>query len=223
LVIVSFLNFSVNANRTQEGRSDYTIEKVTTSTFTPGADYVQRSMTQPPVIKYLQKHRHSVYMIVGLQIAHNAHVVQSQSKESGGGPDIGPLGLLAISPVDISLKTSVATQRTSAQSRSVLGDFIFAYRLRKCFYHRKSGVGSIKPSLYTKGADLFDHKLKMKRDEEEVKGSETSETPEGIIIIPNKIATVDLNSKVLKISATAIEQAADQGGCEVVLLSLVEP
>jgi len=219
LVIVNFFNFCVNANRTREGRSDYTIEKVTTNTFTPSGDYVQRSMTQPPVIKYLQEHRHSVYMVVGLKIAHNANVIQSQSKESGGGPDIGPLGLAAVSPVDMNFKASVVTQRTSEQSRTVLGDFIFAYRLRKCFYHRESGLGSIKPNHYTKGADLLNHGLKT--DEEEVKESETSVTPEGIIIVPDKIATVDLNSKVFKVPATAVAQAADQGVCEVVLLSRV--
>jgi hypothetical protein len=94
-------------------------------------------------------------MIVGLQIAHNARVEHSQGNESGGGPDVGPLGLSVISPIDMNFNMSVAAQRNSAQSYSVLGDFVFAYRIRKCFYHRGTGVGSIEPNHYNKRADLF--------------------------------------------------------------------
>jgi hypothetical protein len=105
-----------------------------------------------------------------------------------------------------------------------LGDFVLAYRIRKCFYHRKSGVGSIESSFFGKGAELSNFPSKTERDEYKVNESRISETsPEDIIIVPYKIATIDLNSKALKVPETATAQAADEDRSEFVFLSRVAP
>jgi hypothetical protein len=149
-------------------------------------------------------------------------VDHSQGRETGGGSDISQTGLSALgSPVDITLNASVTSQRNSTQSYSVLGDFVFAYRIRKCFYHRKSGLGSMESSFFAKGANLFNYPSTTERDEKQVNEAKISETPEDINIVPDKIAAFDLNSKALKVPKAATGQASDQGGCEIIFLSRV--
>jgi hypothetical protein len=45
---------------------------------------------------------------------------------------------------------------------------------------------------------------------------------EDITIIPDQIAAVDVNPRSLKVPGTAVVQAAEQGGCDLVLLSHIE-
>jgi hypothetical protein len=180
-------------------------------------------MTQPAVIKYLKRNQHSVYMVVGLQVAHNARVGHSQARETSGGPDIGPVGLSALGiPVDVTINASLATHPSSTQSYSVLGDFVFAYRIRKCFYHRKLGVSSIESAYFAKGAELFD--LHSKKETDENQGNEAKKSKPSIIIVPYEISNFDLNSKALKgVTESATGRATDQGGCDMIFLSQVAP
>jgi hypothetical protein len=106
-----------------------------------------------------------------------------------------------------------------------LGDFVFAYRIRKCFYHRKLGVSSIESAYFAKGAELFDFDSKKETDENQVNEAKNSETsPEDIIIVPYKISNFDLNSKVLKgVTESETGKATDEGGCEMIFLGQVAP
>jgi hypothetical protein len=219
LVIVNFLNFCIGSSHDKQATHTYKIEKVFCQSIDPNAHYVQMSMKQPEVIRYLEQHRHSVYMVVGIQIAQNAKVILTRRKNIENSADIGPLGLALVgSPIDGKVGGSISSKESVTQSETVIGDFVVAYRLRKCYYHRKSGVASIDTKLFVKGAKLYnDHDTDHKTQESTGIGASTATEIE--VIVPDNISTLDTDARSLKIQREAVGQGWDDEECEIIFLS----
>ena len=218
LVIFNFLNFYISSSRQTQSTKVYKIEKVGPMLLNPSDHYVQRSMQQPAVIQYLQHHRRSVYMVVGLQVAHTATVVHTGGKSTKFGGKIGPTGLaLAGSPIDAKLGGSTSTKDNVTQSYTVIGDFVFAYRLRKCYYHRESGVARMSNKFVR--AQLYNNDDDTIQEIEESMEIETSAATESMVIVPDNLSGVDLDARALKIPREAVCKAMDEEECELILLS----
>ena len=119
---------------------EYESEAMTTTLFNPSDNYVEKSIKQEAVQMFLRHHRKSLYMIVGVRIAHGAKVTITRGRAVGGGPNLGPLGLTAMgSPIDANMSIKISSDSSGSQQMSIEYDFVVAYRLKQCRYSRDSG------------------------------------------------------------------------------------
>jgi len=223
LVLANLLNFGIGSSCDKQATCIYKIEKVLSQsinpqTISPNSHYVQMSMQQAEVIRYLEHNRRSVYMVVGIQIAHNAKVTLVHSKNIENSATVGPTGVALVgSPIDGQVGGSISSKESVMQSETVIGDFVVAYRLRRCYYHRETGVASIETKFFVKGAKLYnDNDTAETLESTEIRTS----TATGVeVIVPDNIGAIDVDARSLKIQREAVARGWDDEECEIILLS----
>jgi len=153
--VFSFLPFSIGTSKGQSITHQYQIEKVEQKVLIPSEEFVHQSMLQGPVRKYLAKHlyRKAVYMIVGIKLGFCARIVHGTRQALSGSLAGGIPGLAVGIPLDVGAHMGASHMDAHFEEKRILHAFVFAYRLRKIRYFRKT---RIKNSIFTRGAELHD-------------------------------------------------------------------
>jgi hypothetical protein len=151
LGILNYLKLAWSGEKGSSYRHRFDVEMLETKLMEPSQDYLQMSMQQRPVLEHLQKNE-SIFMIVDVRIAHGAFTQHEEYRGKLGGIDVNvPLSSVSLGP-DVGLRGGGKSIKTSATLSAVSHEFIFAYRLRECFY---TGPGShVNIVAYTKGANI---------------------------------------------------------------------
>jgi len=152
--VLSILPCGIGGNAQKGTIHRYEINKVERRMFRPSRKYVQASVQQPDVLKYLARHRYrkSLFMIVGIKVGFNGQVVH-QRKYSRGGHLSGSIpGAVTGVPVDLGASVRHDTIDHSYERKAIPASFVFAYRLREIRYFKKDN--STTDTDFTKGAEL---------------------------------------------------------------------
>jgi hypothetical protein len=154
--------------------SVYRAKKMETIQFSPSLKYLTDTMATLVVSSYLlqKRMRKNVYLVTGVRIAHGVSV-KSDYDAQVSIPDMSIVvgGVPAGVPVRLGPSLSAHGSRMQFETES---SFVFAYRLRKVFYNRKSQ--SILGEVYGKGALLFDDGPEEDNETVEVLGLEDEDT-----------------------------------------------
>jgi len=220
-VFFNFLNFGLHGGADNDFEIKYESDGMTTINFTPTSDYIDKTIMQEAIQGYLQKHRTSLYMIVGVRVAHGAKFTYSQGRGRRGRADLGPFGLSAIgSPVDGRISITRSTSSSGGQTFTIDQDFVVAYRLRRCKYSRDSA--NLKPQFHTRGATMADLESSSSNTLQSRKKIGEDEKPTAEVISSLGIADVDMDAKTLKLNEECVRTAMDDEGCSCIVLSLTQ-
>jgi hypothetical protein len=154
--VLSYLPFGI-AGDTQRGTGyQYEIKKVHETVFRPSNSYVQQSVFQSDVLKYLAEngYRKSIYMIVGIRVGCDAIVTHSRDSKMGGKLSATVPGASLGIPVDLGVKAQLTQKETTFEQKRIPDSFVFAYRLREIRYFKKTK--STRDLEFARGADLHD-------------------------------------------------------------------
>lgn len=222
-IMVSFLSdiaAKVSAKWSGSVYHVYEIERTLTSELRPSDKFVNETLRQPAVTNYLAKHmlRKSLYMVVAIKIAQGAKVMHFDDKDCNFDAEVGASGAPAGVPVNAAVKGSSKSQGSTSGSCTVLGDFVFAIRLRKCRYYKSENRGEIALGYHTSGANLHDlDSSNVDRPDEEPVVEDRSV---GVIpLLDGEISKVDLDDYALDIEDAAVLNTVDEGEkCRCIML-----
>jgi len=215
-MFVNVFKFGIHAGRTTEMSIKYDSPGMTTHTFFPSPEYVTQSTLQPAVVEYLNRRRVSLYMIVGVRVLHGASATFGGNKKTESNVDLGPTGLSSVgSPVDFTANFSAGKASQSSQMMTIKGDFVVAYRIRKCRYTRESRT--LEPYFFTQNASM--HDLNTSTSHKETRSCEDVDGI-GDIIKPGGMAETDLDAAALKLRPDQYISSAVDGGCTCIMLGL---
>jgi hypothetical protein len=152
--VLNWLPFSIKGEGHRNSKHRYEIKKVEERTIYPEYEYVQKSVFQESVLKTLSHswYQTSVYMIVGIRVGSDAHIVDERTGETGGSVSGTVPGSALGVPVDLEGEVSGRATSEYYQEQDYKDPFVFAYRLREIRYFTKDN--SIRQFDYTQGADL---------------------------------------------------------------------
>ena len=158
--VLGFLPFRIGGNRGQLTVHRYEIQKVKQQLLLPSDEYIQQSVFQESVKGYLAKafHKAAVYMIVGVKIGFGARILHRDQQTSGSHVSGMVPGAALSIPVDVGADISVSRSDFNYEEKIIAHPFVFAYRLRKIRYFKKT---RIEHSKFTAGAQL--HNLNRRR------------------------------------------------------------
>lgn len=179
LGIVDILKLAWSGNKRTYSRHRFDLQRVETHFFQPSQHYIQMSMTQPAVVKCLNKNE-SIFMIVDIRIAHGAFIVHEEF--SGAGAAIAaniPFSAAGLGPDVGANAGGRKLKHTSTESR-VSHSFIFAYRLLECRYDRVANT--FQTRQFTKKANI--QGLEGDESEEDEEDSEPGSEADNTESIP---------------------------------------
>lgn len=190
---LSYIDVTLFGRRTAGCSHTYRIKALQKLAFKPSNEYVLQTLQQPGVNEYLHTHmsKRSLYMIVGLAIARGAEVSQTDhhGRAWGAGAKLSgtPVGI----PVGGAVLGESGNSYHTDTTFKIPGEFVFAYRLRRCRYFKSQ----LKTNFYSHGATLCD-----------LQGVPSEEIPplidrssESDVILEAKVAAIDLNERELDI------------------------
>jgi hypothetical protein len=152
--VLSKLPFEIGGKRKTTITHRYKIKEVEIQTFYPSRAFIRQSVLEAQVLQYLAAHgyRKSIYMVVGIKIAHGAHVFHGRTKEIGGTLGGTVPGAAVGIPLDLGSHIRGEVGKHRKETKEVVSSFVFAYRLREIRYFKKDGT--ITDVNFTKGAQL---------------------------------------------------------------------
>lgn len=154
--ILSFLGVGgdLTVHKTKNQVHAFDIKRLRTQQFAPALDYVEANMQLPNVQRYLQdtKFRRDLYMITGIQIAYGGSISSFSTTQHGYSTQIGVNGIPAGVPLEIGPHLSSSAEKTAGISFGPATEFVFAYRLKKIIYMKKTK--SVKMRDHVKGTTL---------------------------------------------------------------------
>ena len=154
--VLSLLPFGLQGDKERKTTHHFRIKTVEESMFLPSPEYVQKSVLQAEVLKYLAQHRYrkSLYMIVGIRVGCDAEVIHERKLGNGGKLSVAAPGSLTGIPVDFGAEIKAKSVDDYYERKHIPSSFVFAYRLREIRYFKKNDL--IRDSVFTKGAELHD-------------------------------------------------------------------
>jgi hypothetical protein len=217
----NFFSLGVHGNRDRDTSISFEVESATTSTFEPTKEYLDKSLLQDAVVKLAREKKPSIYMVVGLRVAHGAKITYTSGRGGGGGIDAGPFGAAAGgSPIDASVKVKGRTSQSSSQTTTLREDFVMAYRLRKCRYMRD--VKRLDDDFYKKRRSAMMHGVDFPTGTA-VAGNDGDPRKEitEIIISPDGMDKRDVDAYSLE-TQNLRRSSTDDDGCDCIILALRE-
>lgn len=153
LSCLQMLGFGADASVNYErgDTSTHQFKQLSTRTFWPTKEYVEKSVMAPDVQTYLASKRfhHNVYMITSVSVAIGATVVICALRKRGiylhFGVDLTSQG----APVSVGPEADVESSTIESLSFDGGSDFVFSFRLREICYTTRKGVSQ---QEFTKGA-----------------------------------------------------------------------
>jgi hypothetical protein len=132
----------------------FEIERLRAQQFSPTHQYIEANMQFPNIKKCLQdtQFRRDIYMITGVQIAHGGSIKSFSATQHGLGAQIGVNGLPVGVPLEVGPNLSSSSGKTEGISFGPAKEFVFAYRLKKVIYLKKTK--SFKVEDHLKGTML---------------------------------------------------------------------
>jgi hypothetical protein len=152
--VFNLLQCGASGHVSSDGEHDYDIGKIESQTLVPSEDYVRQSVLQSAVLSKLaqKNYRKAVFMIVGIQIAQRGDVKHKQTSASSGKVKSGASLTAAGIPVEVGVSVSHGGHGKGIDNYTIEDPFVFAYRLRECFYRIKPVI--VEHSVYEKRAAL---------------------------------------------------------------------
>jgi hypothetical protein len=151
LGILNILKLAWSGRIANIDHHNFEVEKLETQYFEPSMHYVKISLTQPEVLKHLDKND-SIFMITDVRIAHGATIVHEDSRaKSAKFKAHVPLSTLGMGP-DVGGELGGKKDKHKKQVARISHSFIFAYRLRECRYDKHANT--FVTSLYTRRANI---------------------------------------------------------------------
>ena len=122
--------------------SVYQFKQLSTRTFWPTPEYVEKSVMAPEVQKHLakKKFRHNVYMITSVSVAVSATVALSTLRKRGLYLHFGVDGTTQGLPISLGPEAKIEASKTESVSFDGGTDFVFSFRLREICYTTKKGI-----------------------------------------------------------------------------------
>lgn len=150
---MGLLPFRIGGHRGRLTSYRYEIQKVKEQLLLPSDEYIQKSMFQEPVMRHLARffYRTAVYMVVGIKIGIGGRIIHQEQQTLGSHISGTIPGATLGIPVDISADIGVGSMDFNYQEKRIPHSFVFAYRLRKIRYFKKT---RIEHSVFTRGAEL---------------------------------------------------------------------
>lgn len=212
---LSYINVVLFGGHKTASTHIYKIDHIQKFSFSPSDQYVLETLRQPGVRNYLNEHmfKKSLYMIVGIGIARGARVYQSDYQGRAWGAGVTSPGSLTGAPVDISVLGSSGNANETQATTTIPGEFVFAYRLRKCRYVKSQ----LMPNFYTHGTTMHDLRGRSRQTSPLPTESPTGDN----VILEGKISGVDLDEKTLGLEDATVydvDEPDEEQKCRCIIL-----